>query len=81
MISGDRILSVNGEMIEGKSYASVVQMIQNTADRLLLMVVPKEDDVIQQVSKSKYSVEVLAPLLGRFFWQFVADASVGTPLI
>lgn len=46
---GDRILSVNGETIQGRTYASVVQMIQNCADQLTLVVVPKEDDVIQQV--------------------------------
>ncbi|EEB12293.1 conserved hypothetical protein [Pediculus humanus corporis] len=46
--TGDRILSVNGETIAGKTYAQVVQQIHNTPERLNLLVVPKEEDIIQQ---------------------------------
>jgi len=44
---GDRIVSVNGETVSGRSYAQVVQMIQKSRDSLFLVVVPKQDDVLQ----------------------------------
>lgn len=43
-------MSVNGETIGGKSYAQVVQLIQNSGSFLHLLVVPKEEDLLQQVS-------------------------------
>ncbi len=45
---GDRIISVNGETVTGKSYADVVIIIQRL-DRLNLIVVPKQDDILQMV--------------------------------
>ncbi|KAK6620286.1 hypothetical protein RUM44_006687 [Polyplax serrata] len=48
LVASDRILSVNGETIAGKTYAQVVQQIHNTPERLNLLVVPKEEDIIQQ---------------------------------
>ena len=47
--SGDRVVSVNGELIAGRSYAEVVQLIQSTADYLQLLVVPRQDDILQMV--------------------------------
>ena len=44
---GDRIVSVNSESVAGRSYAQVVQMIQKSRDMLRLIVVPKEDDMLQ----------------------------------
>ena len=48
-ISGDRIISVNGESVSGKSYAEVVILIQRLRDNLSLIVVPKQDDILQMV--------------------------------
>lgn len=50
--TGDRIISVNGETVAGKSYAHVVQLIQQTLCNLYLLVVPMENDILQLVSKS-----------------------------
>ena len=49
LISGDRIISVNGESVSGKSYAEVVILIQRLRDNLSLIVVPKQDDILQMV--------------------------------
>ncbi|PSN52317.1 hypothetical protein C0J52_08535 [Blattella germanica] len=43
----DRIISVNGENITGRTYAQVVQLIQQSGNFLHLLVVPKEDDILQ----------------------------------
>lgn len=48
--TGDRIISVNGETVAGKSYAHVVQLIQQTPYYLYLLVVPMENDILQLVS-------------------------------
>ena len=53
VILGDRVVSVNGEFIAGKSYAEVVQLIQSTKDHLQLSVVPQQDDILQMVSWEK----------------------------
>lgn len=47
---GDRIVSVNGDAVSGRSYAQVVQMIQKSRDLLYLVVVPRQDDILQVVS-------------------------------
>ena len=49
--AGDRIISVNGESVSGKSYAEVVGLIQRLRDNLSLIVVPKQDDILQMVSR------------------------------
>ncbi len=46
---GDRIVSVNGESVLDRSYAQVVQMVKRTGEVLNVMVVPKEDDILQMV--------------------------------
>ena len=43
-------MSVNGESITGRSYAEVVQLIQHSRGYLQLLVVPREDDILQMVS-------------------------------
>lgn len=50
---GDRIIAVNGIPVGNKSYAQVVRLVQRSPDYLHLLVVPKEDDVLQQVSYPK----------------------------
>lgn len=47
---GDRIISVNGIQVADQSYSQVVRLIQRSPEYLHLLVVPKEDDVLQQVS-------------------------------
>lgn len=47
-------MSINGSTVAGKSYAEVVQQIQKTPDRLHLLVVPGEEDIIQQVALVSY---------------------------
>ena len=44
---GDRLLSVNGDPITGKSYSDVVQLIKFSKDSLVLSVVPRQDDILQ----------------------------------
>lgn len=52
LTTGDRIISVNGEDIAGLSYARVIQLIHKTGNHLHLLVVPKENDILQLVSGS-----------------------------
>ena len=51
---GDRLVSVNGETVAGRTYAQVVQMIQKSRDSLFLGVVPRQDDILQVVSKTYF---------------------------
>uniref|UniRef100_T1H9X8 Uncharacterized protein n=1 Tax=Rhodnius prolixus TaxID=13249 RepID=T1H9X8_RHOPR len=44
---GDRLLGVNGKSVHNKTYSAVVHMIQESPDYLCLIVVPKEEDLIQ----------------------------------
>jgi hypothetical protein len=44
------VVSVNGESVICKSYAQVVQMIQKSGPVLHMVVMPKEQDVLQQVN-------------------------------
>ncbi|XP_063921383.1 rho GTPase-activating protein 21 isoform X5 [Zophobas morio] len=45
---GDRLVKVNEVLVTNKTYAQVVQLIQNTPEWLYLLVVPKEDDILQR---------------------------------
>lgn len=47
---GDRLVAVNGVTVNDKSYSQVVQLIVNSPEYLHLLVVPKEEDVLQRVS-------------------------------
>ena len=44
------MVSVNGESVMCKSYAEVVGMIQKSGPTLNLVVLPKEHDILQQVT-------------------------------
>lgn len=48
--TGDRVVSVNGETVNGHSYAGVVHRIHTSGATLHLLVVPQEDDILQLVS-------------------------------
>ena len=56
---GDRIVSVNGETVSGLSYAQVVQMIQKSRDSLFLVVVPRQDDILQVVSLNLNPTQII----------------------
>lgn len=45
---GDRLLAVNNLSAAGRSYQQVVQLIANSPEYLHLLVVPKEEDVLQR---------------------------------
>lgn len=47
---GDRIVSVNGQTINGLTYAQVVGLIKRSPQYLHLLVVPQQDDVLQKVN-------------------------------
>jgi len=49
--TGDRVVSVDGTPTRGEQYASVVQRIQQAGPWLRLLVVSKEDDILQRVHK------------------------------
>jgi C-terminal processing protease CtpA/Prc len=59
---GDRIVSVNGESVGGRSYAQVVQMIQKSRDLLRLEVVPKQDDILQVYFSEIAEVRITAAI-------------------
>ncbi|XP_023288714.1 rho GTPase-activating protein 23, partial [Orussus abietinus] len=46
--TGDRVVSVDGAPTRGEQYASVVQRIQQAGPWLRLLVVSKEDDILQR---------------------------------
>lgn len=50
---GDRLIAVNGTAVNDKSYSEVVQLIVKSPDYLHLLVVPKEEDVLQRVGNFK----------------------------
>ncbi|XP_066969742.1 uncharacterized protein RhoGAP19D isoform X12 [Macrobrachium rosenbergii] len=47
--TGDRVVSVNGESVGSCTYQEVVAIIQRSPPTLQLMVVPREEDLLQQV--------------------------------
>ncbi|XP_071551281.1 uncharacterized protein [Panulirus ornatus] len=47
--TGDRVVSVNGESVGSHTYQEVVATIQHSPPTLQLMVVPREQDLLQQV--------------------------------
>lgn len=49
--TGDRVVSVDGTPTRGEQYASVVQRIQQAGSWLRLLVVSKEDDILQRVRR------------------------------
>ncbi|XP_023196304.1 rho GTPase-activating protein 23-like isoform X1 [Xiphophorus maculatus] len=47
---GDRLVKINGESILGKTYSQVITLIQNSENLLELIIMPKNEDVLQLVS-------------------------------
>ncbi|XP_077160151.1 rho GTPase-activating protein 21 isoform X2 [Paroedura picta] len=47
--TGDRIITVNGESVIGKTYSQVIALIQNCNNVLELSIMPKDEDIIQLV--------------------------------
>lgn len=47
---GDRLVAINRIPVTDKSYSQVIHLIQNSPDYLHLLVVPKEEDILQRVS-------------------------------
>lgn len=52
LVTGDRIVSINGEPVTGRSYGQVIDLIHKCGSSLQLLVVPKEDDILQLVGVS-----------------------------
>lgn len=47
LVTGDRIVSINGQSVTGRSYGQVIELIHKCGPSLQLLVVPKEDDILQ----------------------------------
>ncbi|XP_077514456.1 rho GTPase-activating protein 23-like isoform X2 [Amblyomma americanum] len=47
LVTGDRIVSINGQPVTGRSYAQVIDLIKRGGLSVQLLVVPKEDDILQ----------------------------------
>lgn len=52
VLAGDRVVSVNGESVGSRTYQEVVATIYRSPPTLQLLVVPREQDLLQQVSYS-----------------------------
>ncbi|XP_071500827.1 rho GTPase-activating protein 21-like isoform X2 [Diadema antillarum] len=62
LANGDRIVSVNGESVTGKTYQQVVNLIQLCDKNLTLFVVPREEDILQVAyPSSAYKASSSAP--------------------
>lgn len=48
--TGDQVVSVNGQSVNGKSYSQVIELIVASQELLELGIVPKEDCVLQMVT-------------------------------
>ncbi|ESO84572.1 hypothetical protein LOTGIDRAFT_131987, partial [Lottia gigantea] len=51
---GDKILSVNGESVNGKSYQQVLDLIQQSEHSVRLLVIPRNEDILQMVGISHH---------------------------
>lgn len=67
--TGDRLVRVNGEPTAGKTYAHVVRLIQQSSPVLRLLVLPKEEDLLQLVSRSN-SLLYHTRYIQTFLWMF-----------
>lgn len=47
--TGDRLVAVNGLPVTDKPYSEVIQYIQKSPDYLHLLVISKEEDILQKV--------------------------------
>lgn len=57
-VAGDRVVSVNGESVGSRSYQEVVATIHRSPPLLQLLVVPREQDLLQQVGDKMYTVRL-----------------------
>ncbi|KAK2561195.1 Rho GTPase-activating protein 21 [Acropora cervicornis] len=48
--TGDQVVSVNGQSVNGKSYSQVIELIVASQELLELGIIPKEDCVLQMVT-------------------------------
>lgn len=64
--AGDRLLSVNGMPVAGAPYNCVVKAIQQSPQKLKLIVVPEECDILQTVT-TQFSVFKLLLFLSLVF--------------
>ncbi|XP_076460407.1 rho GTPase-activating protein 21-A-like [Babylonia areolata] len=53
LTAGDRIVAVNSEPVSGKSYAEVIALIHASSRSLKLLVVPKDEDILQMAYQSQ----------------------------
>lgn len=53
--TGDRLVAVNGVPVTDKPYSEVIQFIQRSPDYLHLLVISKEEDILQKVSHTIFS--------------------------
>ncbi|KAL8562777.1 hypothetical protein ACOMHN_022652 [Nucella lapillus] len=53
LTAGDRIVAVNNEPVSGKSYAEVIALIHSSHRSLKLLVVPKDEDILQMAYQSQ----------------------------
>ena len=60
--TGDRVVSVDGTPTRGEQYASVVQRIQQAGPWLRLLVVSKEDDILQRVREIFFCIRMSSNL-------------------
>lgn len=73
---GDRVVSVNGEPIAGRSYDQVVHLIQLSPSTLCLEVTPKQYDTLQLVRLKIAFLFFSAVTCSAFFISFQNDCSV-----
>ncbi|XP_014782142.1 rho GTPase-activating protein 21 isoform X2 [Octopus bimaculoides] len=72
--TGDRIVSVNGEPVTGKTYSQVISLIQSSDSSLKLLVVPKNEDILQMAYKNTAYNQTSADT-------FISSHSSSTPVI
>ncbi|KAK7474310.1 hypothetical protein BaRGS_00034445, partial [Batillaria attramentaria] len=53
LTAGDRIVAVNGEPVSGKSYSEVIALIHSSHRNLKLLVVPRDEDILQMAYQSQ----------------------------
>lgn len=74
LVTGDRIVSINGQPVTGRSYAQIVDLIKRGGLSVQLLVVPKEDDILQLYFASAAYQPVRRPP-----WQQPSQASSPRP--
>ncbi|GAB1603437.1 rho GTPase-activating protein 21-A-like isoform X5 [Argonauta hians] len=72
--TGDRIVSVNGESVTGKTYSQVISLIQSSDALLKLLVVPQNEDILQMAYKNTAYNQAASDT-------FISNHSSSTPVI